>query len=100
MSICEQRWGQKEPFCKGLNLVPISIQSFAHARHQQWRQSEPRLRHWLAQASQQQLLGYYRLLCLSDYADSIWRRTPEPLSLLVDKFEAVPEFDGVELRNL
>ena len=81
-----------------IDLVPRSIQSFAHARHQQWRQSEPRLRHWLAQASQQQLLGYCRLLCLSDYADSIWRRTPEPLSLLDDKFEAVPEFDGVELN--
>ena len=81
-----------------IDLVPRSIQSFAHARHQQWRQSEPRLRHWLAQASQQQLLGYCRLLCLSDYADSIWRRTPEPLSLLDDKFEAVSEFDGVELN--
>ena len=81
-----------------INLIPRSIQSFARARHQQWRQSEPRLRHWLEQASQQQLFGYYRLLCLSDYADSIWRRTPEPLSLLVDKFEAIPEFDGVELN--
>ena len=20
MSICEQRWGQKEPFCKGINM--------------------------------------------------------------------------------
>ena len=81
-----------------IDLIPASIQSFAHARHQQWQQSEPRLRHWLDQASQQQLLGYCRLLCLSDYAYSIWRRTPEPLSLLDDKFEAVPEFDGVELN--
>ena len=80
-----------------IDSIPTSIQSFARARHQQWRQSEPRLRHWLAQASQQQLLGYCRLLCLSDYAYSIWQRTPEPLSLLDDKFEAVPEFAAANL---
>ena len=81
-----------------INLIPRSIQSFVRARHQQWRQSEPRLRHWLDQASEQQLLGYCRLLCLSDYADSIWRRASDPLSLLNDEFEAVPEFNGAELN--
>ena len=33
MSICQQRWGRKEPFCKGLSNTYIPITSAQVERH-------------------------------------------------------------------